>query len=179
MGDYNPGTQFYQPSPALGVMFRRNFNEFYALRVSGLMGGLRGSYDPSKFFLPGDTPSFSSQIIELEAATEIGFIPFSTRVTNRKQFTPYVLVGVGGAYVNNSIIFHVPIGFGLKYSPINRWSFGLEWRLHKTFSDRIDGYVNVSEKPKSFLHNNDWFGFGGLLVTYRLEGKGAVCPAYE
>lgn len=179
MGDYNPGTQFYQPSPALGVMVRRNFNDFYSVRVSGLMGGLKGSHNPTKFFLPGDTPSFSTRIIEFEMVGEIGFMPFNTRAVNRKQFTPYAVMGIGGAYVNNSIILHIPMGIGLKYSTINRWSFGVEWRLHKTFSDRIDGYVNVSEKPRSFLHNNDWFGFGGIFVTYRIVNKGAICPVYE
>jgi hypothetical protein len=179
LGDYNPGTQFYRSMPAIGVTLRRNLNDLYAIRFSGIMGGVQGSHSNDKFFLPGDTPDFSSRIINLESALEIGFIPFSTRSSQNRVVAPYVLVGIGGVYVNNSIIFHIPFGIGAKYSPAHRWSIGLEWRLHKTFNDQIDNYINVSERPKSFIHNNDWFGIAGFVLTYRVPNEGTICAVYK
>jgi len=178
MGDYNPSTHFYKPSPAIGVLFRRNFNDLYSLRVTGAMGWLRGSHDPEEFFLPGETPSFSKRIIEIDGVVEIGFIPFNTHRHKRSAFTPYVAFGAGIAYVNRSIIPHIPMGVGIKYSPVNRWTLGLEWRVHKTFFDGIDDYINISDEPKSFIHNNDWFSFAGFFVSYRIFKQSAICPAY-
>jgi hypothetical protein len=144
-----------------------------------MAGGLKGSHSNEKYFLPGATPSFSNQIIEADIAAEFGFLPFSTRQSHHKNLSPYVIVGAGAAYINGSIIPHIPMGIGFKYSPIERMSIGFEWRIHKTFYDSIDGYINVSDKPRSFIHNNDWFGIAGIIVTYRLINKGAICPAYE
>jgi hypothetical protein len=179
MGDYNLNTQFYQPSPAFGFLFKHNFTSLFGLRLSAMAGGLKGSHSNEKYFLPGATPSFSNQIIEADIAAEFGFLPFSTRQSHHKNLSPYVIVGAGAAYINGSIIPHIPMGIGFKYSPIERMSIGFEWRIHKTFYDSIDGYVNVSDKPRSFIHNNDWFGIAGIIVTYRLINKGAICPAYE
>lgn len=179
MGDYNPNRHFYQPSPSGGILFRRNLSEFYAIRLSGLYGFVKGSHNPESFYLPGETPAFSKSVLEVEAVIEIGFLPFNTEISRHRKFTPYALTGIGVANISGDYIPHVPMGIGIKYSPINRWTIGLEWRLHKTFNDNIDGYTNVSDSPRSIIHNNDWFAYAGFLVSFRLVNKGALCPAYE
>ncbi|MDD2197191.1 MAG: DUF6089 family protein [Bacteroidales bacterium] len=179
MGDYNPNTHFYQPSPAGGILFRRNMSDFYSIRLSALYGFIKGSHNPKNFYLPGETPAFSKSILEVEAVIEIGFLPFNTEISRYRKFTPYALTGIGVANISGDFISHIPIGIGIKYSPVNRWTIGLEWRLHKTFNDNIDGYANVTDSPRSIIHNNDWFAYAGFLVSFRLVNKGALCPAYE
>lgn len=179
MGDYNPSAQFYQPSPLLGVMARHNFNPFYSLRAMIAYGWVKGSHNPSDFFLPGETPSFSKQLITVELDGEINFISFDSRRSFHRDISPYLILGLGVAYDGGALFPHIPIGLGVKYSPIGRLTLGAEWRLHKTFYDRIDGYSNISNKRKSFIHNNDWFGIAGIFVTYRLYSQSTLCPAYR
>lgn len=179
MGDYNLSTQFYQPSIAFGGVFKHNFTNLFALRLSASMGNISGSHSNNSFYLPGNTPSFNKKIIEANLAAEFGFLPFSTRKSRRNNFSPYAVVGIGGVYINGTVIPQIPFGIGVKYSPYERISVGLEWHLHKTFYDLFDDYINISDKPKSLIHNNDWFGIAGIVVTFRLINKGAICPAYQ
>lgn len=179
MGDYNPSSQFYKPSPAVGAIFRRNFNDLYSLRVTTMMGWVKGEHDPNRNFLPGDTPPFSQRVIELDGVAEIGFIHFNTLHDKRRSFTPYAVFGAGIAYINQKIIMTLPVGLGMKYSPINRWALGLEWRFYKTSYDGIDGYINTTSPPRSLIHNNDWFAMAGFFATYRIFKQSALCPAYR
>ncbi len=73
----------------------------------------------------------------------------------------------------------LPVGLGMKYSPINRWALGLEWRFYKTSYDGIDGYINTTSPPRSLIHNNDWFSMAGFFATYRIFKQSALCPAYR
>lgn len=185
MGDFNRTTQFYQPSPAIGVFLRHNLNEFYSLKIGGTYGHVKGTHNPSSYYLPGITQetSFESrQVVEFGSALEIGFRPFNTRPSKKRlKISPYVTMGVGFALIDRDFIVNFPFGVGLKYSPFNRWTFGFEWRLHKTLNDNIDHYSPLqSQNAQSFrFHNFDWIGFGGLFVSYRLVKKGAICPAYQ
>lgn len=179
IGDYNLHTQFYQPSFAGGVHFRHNSSDLYSIRLSAMMGDIRGDYNPDNHFLPGNKPSFSKRMTQLEGVVEIGFLPFDTKQQRRNNFSPYVVLGIGGAYIEGELLFQIPMGVGVKYSPMNRWTVGMEWKIHKTFNDNLDGYVNISNSPRSIIHNNDWFGIAGLFVSYRLVNQGAICPAYE
>ncbi len=179
MGDYNQGTPLYQPSPALGVMFRYNLNKYYSLRVSGSYSGLKGSYSSLNQYLPGVTGSFSKQLVEFDGLCEINFMSFNTRHLNKDNFSPYVILGIGGAYIGGAIIPQLPFGIGMKYCPISRITVGWEWRLCKTFSDKVDGYENVYDGSKAIFHNNDWFSFVGLFVTFRLYDYNDTCPVYQ
>ncbi|RPH33944.1 MAG: hypothetical protein EHM93_02940 [Bacteroidales bacterium] len=178
MGDYNQGTPMYQPSPSFGLLFRYNLNKYYSLRLSASYNGLKGNYTSSNFYLPGVTGSFSKQLIEAEGLCEMNFMSFNTKCLNKDNFTPYVIFGFGAAYVGGEIIPHLPFGVGVKYCPLPRITIGWEWRLSKTFSDNIDNYNNVYDGSKAIFHNNDWFSFVGLFVTFRLY-KNNTCPVYE
>ncbi len=181
MGDYNLATQFYMPSLSVGVMFRHNFNEYYAIRVSGSHGRLKGTYSESKYLLLNLPPEtgFNHQITEIAANLEIGFRPFGTKPADANKISPFVSVGVGAAFIDRNLLIQFPFGIGIKYTPSNRWTLGAQWQLHKTFTDNIDGYSNVTSIERLRIHNYDWVGIGGLFVSYRLVNKGAICPVYD
>ena len=181
MGDFNLGQQFHKPSVAIGVLFRHNFNKFYAIRIAGFHGHVQGDYSNTSYYLPNtQAPTkFSHQIVELNASIEIGFKPFGTKHTDAKSVSPYVTVGGGiGLINNNNVVFNIPFGIGIKYTPFNRWTIGAEWCLHKTLNDKIDNYTPYPDKKRLTIHNYDWVGIGGFFVSYRLVKKGAICPAY-
>lgn len=183
MGDFNPGTQFYKPSPMLGVMGRHNFNPFYSARLMFSYGWLKWSHNPNDYYMPGVNSPIegNKQLICIELDGEINFISFDSRTTFKQDISPYLILGVGVAFDGEAMFPHLPVGLGVKYSPIGRLTIGAEWRLHKTFYDKLDNYSNITDpdKRKSFIHNNDWFGIAGLFVTYRLQSQGALCPAYR
>ena len=180
MGDFNLGQQFHKPSMALGVLFRHNFNEFYSLKVAGLHNYAKGGVVNTSYFLPNPPKEkkFSHQVIQLNASIEIGFKAFGTKHTDANSFSPYVTVGGGMAYIKDKIVFNIPFGIGIKYTPFNRWTFGAEWRLHKTLNDNIDNYITQTSSERFKIHNHDWLGVGGFFVSYRLVKDGAICPAY-
>ena len=181
MGDFNLATQFYMPSPSIGIMLRHNLNDFYSIRLSGSRGQLKGVYNSKSFLLPNlpNKTSFNHQIVELSASLEVGFRPFATKPADANKYSPYVTLGVGAAYADRKLFAHFPFGIGIKFTPFNRWTFGLEWSLHKTFTDGIDGYSNLSSIERIRIHNYDWVGIGGLCVSYRLVNEGVICPVYD
>lgn len=179
IGDYNQGKPLYQPLPAVGFIFRYNLSKFYAFRLSASYGGLRGNYNSFNQFLPIAPSSFTKQIIETELLSEVNFLSFSTLSSKGDTFAPYVIFGIGGAYSGGEIIPNIPFGVGFKYCPIPRITIGCEWRLHKTFTDKIDNYQNIFDGSKAIFHNNDWFSFVGLFITYRLYNSDITCPAYK
>jgi len=179
IGDYNLGTPLYQPSPAIGIIYRYNLSKYYSLRLSACYGGLKGSYSSFNHYLPGVTGSFSKQLIETDGLWEINFMSFNTNHLDKDNFTPYVILGLGAAYIGGDIIPHFPFGVGVKYCPASRLTIGCEWKLSKTFTDKIDNYQNVYDGSKPILHNNDWFSFVGLFITFRLYNYNNTCPVYK
>lgn len=178
MGDYNQGKPLYQTSPGLGLIFRYNLNKYYSLRLSANYGGLKGTFSSLNQYLPGVTGSFSKTLIESEGLCEINFMSFNTKHLNKDNFSPYFILGIGGAYIGGEIVPHLPFGIGIKYCPISRIAIGWEWRLSKTFSDNIDNYNNIYDGSRATFHNNDWFSFVGIFITFRLN-KNSTCPVYE
>jgi len=179
MGDYNYGKPLYQASPSAGAIFKHNINNFYSLRLSLNYAMLRGGYSSFKHYLPGITGSFNKHVIESDFIFEMNFMPFNTKHLNKNNFAPYVALGFGGAYISGEIIPQLPFGIGIKYCPLSRLTIGCEWRLSKTFTDNIDGYINVYDGSKAIFHNNDWHSFIGLYITYRLHNNKFTCPVYE
>ena len=178
-GDYNQGVPLYQPSPSLGIIYRYNLNKYYSLRISASYGILKGSYSSLNQYLPGVTGSFSKHLIETEGLCEINFMSFNTRHLDKDNFSPYVILGIGVAYIDGEVLPHLPFGVGIKYCPVSRMTIGWEWRLSKTFTDNIDNYKNVYDGSNAIFHNNDWFSFVGLFVTFRLYNNNKTCPVYE
>ncbi len=93
----------------------------------------------------------------------------------------------------------VPFGFGVKFSIGPRLGIGAEYQMRKIFSDKlddiddplsfeterdpgnIDGNGNDFETINytTFWHNNDWPGYLGVHLTYKLYLNKRECPAYD
>jgi len=81
----------------------------------------------------------------------------------------------------------IPFGFGFKYTIGERFGFGVEYQMRKYTSDRLDDL----DDPLAFerngevvsynqgSHNNDWVGYLGVHLTYKIYIGKKACPAYE
>lgn len=177
-GEFNEVMPLYSPSFAMGVIFRYNINQNYSIRASAIYATVSGTSSSSSI-IPDPGISFSKNIIGAEAMGEFNFFPLNPTNSRKAKLSPYVNAGVGIAQMGTSLIFHIPFGGGLKFTPGQRHTFALEWRFHKTFNDKIDDYSSPNDGRKPFLHNNDWFSFIGLIYTYRIPNNSYICPAYK
>ena len=177
-GDINPDRLFYSPGLALGGIFRYNINKRYAFRLNGYFTRLSG--DPNDFsdVVHDITPSgaFNTYIFDAACLMEFNFFPYLPEV-KRWDYTTYLSVGIGYVSVSN-IPITIPFGIGFKLNVTNTICTGLEWSFRKTFNDIIDETENATN-INSIIHNNDWYSFLGIFVTYRFFNFMIDCPAYD
>ncbi len=179
IGEDNPLNVFYKPGPAAQFFYRYNFNPRQALRAN-LMGG---------YLTPLGAP-----IGELGATYEFNFFPYSTFRSRRVDYSPYVAAGAAFSTVFNQVttadgtksfhpFFSIPFSAGIKVNVANHIGVEFEYGFRKTFYDKFDGQTEVmtpGDAPvdQSWLHNNDWYSFMGISVTWKMYNKLAGCPAF-
>ncbi len=197
-GDLNPGKQFYQPSTAFGGVGRYVLNDRYAIKGSVVMAPIKGSYPDNGVYLPeGEVKySFNRKMAEAALQLEFNFMSYDHWFIRDSKFTPFVSLGLGTtAYKRFStdeqnpteqtvFILSLPFGAGLKYKINQRIRVGLEWNFRKTFVDDLDvvGHnLPISpDDPYGFdssgsIHNNDWYSFAGVTVTFSLFKRKSSC----
>jgi len=100
---------------------------------------------------------------------------------------------VNGNEVQESVIAPtIPFGFGVKFNVGERIGIGAEYLMRKIFSDKLDDLDDPLSfsttnnagnaetiKYTDFLHNNDWSGYLGVHVTYKIYLNKKACPAYD
>ena len=92
------------------------------------------------------------------------------------------------------VIPAIPFGFGFKFTIAERMGIGIEYQLRKILSDKLDDLddpltfstnstnTNGQEetiKYTDIIHNNDWPGYLGVHITYKIYLTKKPCPAYE
>ena len=125
--------------------------------------------------------SFSGRVIEWEAQFEFNFFPYSTQ-GKQWDYTPYLAAGAGISMVDTKNLAYVPVlpfSFGLKVNIYKNLGLEAEYGFRKTFYDNFDGLKNEDFSAPSVLHNNDWYSFAGLSLTWKFYSKLAGCPAYN
>ncbi|MBN2481723.1 MAG: hypothetical protein JXB19_08290 [Bacteroidales bacterium] len=186
LGDINPSRHFYRPSLSLGGIYRFNINTRYAVRFSAIYINLSGNDLDFPGDLHPDRPVsprfFNTSLIDAALQVEFNFLPYEPNQT-RWDYTPYITTGLAGALIiqtdrdaNNFV--SLPFGIGIKTTFTKRLSGGAEWSFRKTFNDRFDGYLNYPE-TYSIIHNNDWYSYLGIFITYKFFNFAVDCPAYD
>jgi|ERR1035437_1305260 hypothetical protein len=182
LGDINPNRLLYSPLPAGGIFYRYNLNPRQAIRANIFIGGLRANdLDFNNSFQQARAASFAGTVGEFAAQFEFNFFPYST---DGKQwdFTPYFAAGAGVAFVNTVSFTYIPVipfSFGFKVNVYKNIGLEAEYGFRKTFYDNFDGVKDlVAPSDYSWIHNNDWYTFTGIAVTWKIYNKLAGCPAY-
>jgi hypothetical protein len=183
LGDINQVNLFYKPGPAAALFYRYNFNPRQAVRVNMLGGYLRA--DDADFNNPlqqARDHSFSGILGEAGVTYEYNFFPYSTFRSRFVDYTPYIAAGAALSMVN-STDFHIfpsiPFSAGFKVNVANHIGLEFEYGFRKTFYDNFDGLSDVVDPDgQSWMHNNDWYTFMGVSITWKMYNRLVGCPAF-
>lgn len=184
LGDYNNVlTRDLQPMATLLV--RRNLNPYMGLRLAASFGKLKGDERDVKTVYPstGVTPySFSRTLTDVSLTYEYNFWPYGTGhdYYGAKRLTPFVFLGLGGTYAggDGSSVFtaNIPIGLGLKYKVGQRMNVGVEWAMHFSMSDKLDGRKDPYGITSSgMFKNTDCYSVLQLTLSYSFMPKCTTC----
>ncbi len=118
---------------------------------------------------------------EFAVQFEFNFFPYSTE-GKQWDFTPYFAAGAGIAFINTATSTYIPVipfSFGFKVNVYKNIGLEAEYGFRKTFYDNFDGLKDlVAPSDFGWIHNNDWYTFTGIAVTWKIYNKLAGCPAY-
>ena len=183
-GDFN-GSILKNMQPSASFILRRVLNPYMALKLDFTYGKLKGSSADAKTWYPElhDNPvEFSYSLMDLSLAYEYNFWPYGTGREYRgaKRLTPFVFLGVGATYVKTPdkgvFTANVPIGLGVKYKIGKRLNLGLEWAMHFSLSDELDGVADpYGIESSGMFKNTDCYSMLKLTLTYSFMAKCKIC----
>lgn len=184
LGDFN-GNITKDLQPMATVLARYIFNPYMALKMSATYGTMKGSSADVETYYPdyADTPyTFKNALVDVGVAYEYNFLPYGTGRDYRgaKRLAPYVTAGIGLTYAHNDdkgqVTFNVPIGVGVKYKVGERLNIGLEWAMHFSQSDKLDGVKDPYYIESSgIFKNTDCYSTLQLTLTYSFMPKCVTC----
>ena len=203
MGDINYARQFYHPRHNLGASLKFHFSNRVILRLGYFNTKLVGrDADFNNTFQQVRNKEFGVSLNEISAQAEINFLPYIYGDVSRNSFTPYMQVGVAGAFVGRTandddfFTMAIPFGFGFKKNILPRLVLSIEWAFRWTISDMIDGITNesikkdyqlaygtpltedINMKQLGFRYTNDWYSVALVGISYTFKIGGLGCPAY-
>lgn len=183
-GDFN-GKITSGMQPAGAIVWRRLLNPYMGLRVTGMMGKLKGDATRVETYYPDETTraySFDRSFTDVSVTYEYNFWPYGTGRDYRgaKRLTPFVFGGIGATYVSGGekkvFTANVPIGLGIKYKLKERLNVGLEWSMHFSLSDELDGMADpYGIKSSGAFKNTDCYSGLMLTLTYSFKSKCRTC----
>ena len=183
LGDFN-GSITGNMQPMATALLRRVINPYMGVTATVSYGQLKGSYKSADTFYPdyqGQTYSFSNPLVDLSLRYEYNFWPYGTGRDYRgaKRLTPFVFGGLGGTYTNTTgtvLATNLLLGAGVKYKAAKRLNVALEWGIHFTTSDKLDGAEDPYYiKSTGAFKNKDCYSALQLTLTYSFLAKCRTC----
>lgn len=183
-GDFN-GSILHNMQPSASLMLRRVINPYMDLRLAASYGKLKGSSKDVKTYLPQyqDTQyDFATTLIDLSATYEYNFWPYGTGNDYRgaQRLTPFIFAGIGTTYAStptgNVFTANLPLGLGVKYKVAPRLNLGIEWAIHFSLNDKLDGIADpYGIQSTGMFKNTDCFSALQLTLTYSFMPKCRTC----
>lgn len=187
-GDFN-GKVFGNMQPMASALWRYNFDPYKDLRLSASFGKLKGSSADVDTYFPDyadEAYTFSRTLVDVSLVFEYNFWPYGTGRDYRgaKRLTPYIYGGLGATSASggSKSVFtaNVPIGIGLKYKVGERMNVGLDWGIHFSLSDELDGVKDPYRVTSSgAFKNTDCYSMLQLSLTYSFKAKCKTCNKEE
>lgn len=178
MGDLNQNNPLKLTDPAFGFMVKRNFDNYWTLRISALQGKIRDDESKSKYSQEVDRNlSFYSPITEGSVGVEFNFFEYGFQY-REKRFTPFIFAGIalasfnpktdydGGTYElkyyktegqeeeYKTITYSVPFGAGVKYNFGRYFNIVGEIGYRNTNTDYLDDVSGVYPTVASMQEND-------------------------
>lgn len=171
--------------PAVALTGKYRFNPRMALSLNILSGKLKGQSTSTATWYPAtsdSTLSFSSSLVDAGVKFEYNFWPFGTGREYRgaKPLTPYVTLGLGATFAKpeagSVFALNLPMGLGVKYKVATRLNLTLEWLMHFTGSDKLDGVADpYGIESSGLFKNTDCYSTLQLSLTYDIMAKCRTC----
>lgn len=183
-GDFN-GSIFKNSQPAASFVLRRIFNPFIGLRLTATYGKLKGSSDDVETYYPDhqeQTYDFNRTLVDASLTFEYNFWPYGTGRDYRgaKRLTPFIFGGIGATSVSGEgksvFTANIPLGLGVKYKIGPRLNLGVEWAMHFSLSDELDGVKDpYGVKSSGAFKNTDCYSALQVTLTYSFMAKCRTC----
>ena len=188
-GDFN-GNVLKNMQPMFSALWRYNFDPYKDLRLSATYGKLKGSSKDVDTYYPDyatEEYSFNRNLLDVSLVFEYNFWPYGTGRDYRgaKRLTPYIYGGIGatsasGGGSKSVFTANVPIGLGVKYKLNERMNLGLDWGIHFSLSDELDGVKDPYQvKSSGVFKNTDCYSMLQLTLTYSFKAKCRTCNKEE
>ena len=183
-GDFN-GSITSNMQPGASIVLRRVFNPYMGLKLNLMYGKLKGSSKDVETYYPDFQQTqydFSNTLMDLSLTSEYNFWPYGTGKDYRgaQRLTPFVFLGLGATYVKTEekgvFTGNFPLGVGVKYKLGKRVNLGLEWAVHFSLSDELDGVKDpYMIKSSGLFKNTDCYSALQLTLTYSFMQKCRTC----
>ena len=188
-GDFH-GNVLKNMQPMFSALWRYNFDPYKDLRLSATYGKLKGSSKDVDTYYPDyatEEYSFNRNLLDVSLVFEYNFWPYGTGRDYRgaKRLTPYIYGGIGatsasGGGSKSVFTANVPIGLGVKYKLNERMNLGLDWGIHFSLSDELDGVKDPYQvKSSGMFKNTDCYSMLQLTLTYSFKAKCRTCNKEE
>ena len=184
IGDFNSSLiKCFQPEATL--LFRQNLSPWHSIKVDASYAKYAGNSKNETSYYPDYTTdgySFNRQLIDLNVTYEYNFWPYGTGndYKGAKRLTPFVFIGLGttvatGGGATNATA-NLPIGMGAKYKIGERLNLGVEWGMHFSMSDKLDGVKDPYYIESSgIFKNTDCYSSLRVTLTYSFSAKCPTC----
>jgi hypothetical protein len=192
LGDMNGNLlRGMKPAGSLVVKYKPNPRMSWAL--IGSYGSLKGSSATAKTWYPSMSErmaDFNASLVDVSVRYEYNFWPFGTgrEYYGAKKLTPFIALGLGASIANakltqdgiqtksSSVAGQLPIGLGVKYKMGARLNLAVEWMMHFTAGDKLDGIKDpYGIESSGLFKNTDCYSMLGLTLTYDLWAKCKTC----
>ena len=183
LGDLNGNLlRQLQPLGEAIVKYKPNPRMAWALNVGYTQ--LKGSSKNAETWYPELTENpveFKSNVVDVGVRFEYNFWAFGTgrEYYGARPLTPFMAIGLGLTFANagqSAAGLQMPLGFGVKYKLADRVNLALEWTMHITSCDKIDGVEDpYGIKSSGLFKNTDCYGVVGVTLTYDLWEKCKTC----
>ncbi|MBR1548825.1 MAG: outer membrane beta-barrel protein [Prevotella sp.] len=183
-GDMN-GSILKNQQPMLSIIGKYRFSPRTALGANISYGQLKGDAKGAATYYPAtgvpDGYSFKSKLADVGVRYEYNFWPYGTGNEYRgaRRLTPYIYIGVGVTIAKpqqTEVAMNMPLGCGVKYKVADRLNAAVEWTMHFTGSDLLDGTADpYGIKSSGLFKNTDCYSHLRLSLSYDLWAKCKTC----
>lgn len=190
LGDFG-GSLFSGMQPMGTVMARYVLDPHSALKMNVSYGKLKVNTANADGYVMwrdehGGDVQFSRSLVDVGFAYEYNFWQYGTGREYRgaRPIAPYLSIGLGLCVASgggiegleNGTALKMPIGFGVKYKVVPRINIGLEYAMHFSTGDKLDGIADPQKiKSSGIFKNTDCYGTLQLSVTYDFWAKCRTC----
>ncbi len=183
LGDFNSNL-LKEIQPMASLLAKYRFTPRQALAMNFSYGQLKGSSRNAKTYYPIEEYNFKSSLVDVGLRYEYNFWPYGTGLEYRgaQRLTPYIYLGMGltiaraNTTKTTEAALNIPLGGGVKYKLGDRLNLGVEWTIHFTTNDWLDGVKDpYGIKSSGLFKNTDCYSHLRLSVTYDLWAKCKTC----